>query len=1073
MRSFGRTLVLCWFLVAASVLAADQVVVQDTAAFTHPKLGLTVVRGSVDLPAEGIWTCPEPGPEAPLRQVHLIPPEEALQQTLGRRIEEAERQRKNERGRSRLRRFWQALADYARAHDGVGPVAFSDVDGEKYSRRIEQWQGSPWAEDRERGVAGPYAFLIPNVPFDFDPETDRPSRRNARPLVLELRPYVDDGKHWVLFTDRRCVRQEIDAELVKRYDLTISPVWPAQLEETPARAQTYRYTVAALTNRGAGGSVKLMLGNAVTREETACLWDFSEPAPGEAELLAEWAGARARRWLPLVSRADAPVLRAWLARHEQLYGTEAFKRHVRDRRARRTTTNVFNVLGGRAAVRETLQMQVLGPPEGKPKQDETVAVVDIHGVEVKSHPFEEMLMGRTGGRLPLADCVPPDRFFVYLARPGDTVDILDRSGDFLSDSGAALTWNSIRYDLKARYLARLGLTEQWVRMFLGRGIIKELALVFPDLFFIDGTEVTAIARISQLRLVRPMLQLIGLGNLSEDAVLALPLPTGDSVYWALSGDLLFAGTNRQELQRVVALHKNGGLGSLGRSAEFRYMLEQLPVEKETVAYVYFSDPFIRRMVGPQTKIAQLRRMQARAELEALSAGALLFKADGQPGPATLARLVELGYVPEAFAGRDYVLREDLVAQSKKYATPARLKSLLENPVETVTEEEAKAYKRYVRNYSRFWRRFFDPIAMRLDDTGEGAELTTFILPLLDSRLYDQVREVLANAEDGVPLRVPELTPKPVLMCSLNLGEKAWLGLTKGLYEALAGYTHIDPVIIDYLGPAVHLAVGDTDPIISLGSGDILGAFGGDVLEVRGAMMAIPPALSLLTRPSKVLVELKDEEKVLDILRRRPAVDRPLRRERGFQVEFYKLEDRDAWVCTLSVMGLVKLRYGISVENGYLVISNMPWSQRTGIGAVRPAPLNGALLRLNPGEVESELAALFMTAGEQQRAGAVQGIGYLYPLLLSASKTPEEAAAQHARLFGFTPVHPGPGEWMWQGGEIESTAFGNIINPRQPSHKPSDREFGLLRGLGHLSLNMQLEETGLRARLHWVRLPQEE
>src|SRR6266536_2644266 len=90
------------------------------------------------------------------------------------------------------------------------------------------------------------------------------------------------------------------------------------------------------------------------------------------------------------------------------------------------------------------------------------------------------------------------------------------------------------------------------------------------------------------------------------------------------GDLLLVSTSRAELQAIAAV----GGASLGRSAEFRYMLTQLPLKKDTRALIYFSDPFIRRMVGPAVKIGQLRRMRARAEMEMITAGALLYTLDG-------------------------------------------------------------------------------------------------------------------------------------------------------------------------------------------------------------------------------------------------------------------------------------------------------------------------------------------------------------------------------------------------------------------------------------------------------------
>ena len=64
-----------------------------------------------------------------------------------------------------------------------------------------------------------------------------------------------------------------------------------------------------------------------------------------------------------------------------------------------------------------------------------------------------------------------------------------------------------------------------------------------------------------------------------------------------------------------------------------------------------SDPFVRRMVGPAVKIGQLRRMRARAEMEVITAGALLFRLDGNRARPELETLVRLGYVPAAMARR--------------------------------------------------------------------------------------------------------------------------------------------------------------------------------------------------------------------------------------------------------------------------------------------------------------------------------------------------------------------------------------------------------------------------------------
>ena len=69
----------------------------------------------------------------------------------------------------------------------------------------------------------------------------------------------------------------------------------------------------------------------------------------------------------------------------------------------------------------------------------------------------------------------------------------------------------------------------------------------------------------------------------------------------LRGDLLMASTHRGELDLAIELHGNGGEGSLGTSDEFRYMLTKLDVNDRTRLYAYFSDPFVRRMVGPRER----------------------------------------------------------------------------------------------------------------------------------------------------------------------------------------------------------------------------------------------------------------------------------------------------------------------------------------------------------------------------------------------------------------------------------------------------------------------------------------
>jgi hypothetical protein len=65
------------------------------------------------------------------------------------------------------------------------------------------------------------------------------------------------------------------------------------------------------------------------------------------------------------------------------------------------------------------------------------------------------------------------------------------------------------------------------------------------------------------------------------------------------------------------------------------------------------------------------------------------------------------------------LNSDYVAVSSGYGRLTDFMPLSEFSVEAATHAEADAYNNYRRNYTRFWSRFFDPIAVRLDDTEDG------------------------------------------------------------------------------------------------------------------------------------------------------------------------------------------------------------------------------------------------------------------------------------------------------------------------------------------------------------------
>jgi hypothetical protein len=227
-------------------------------------------------------------------------------------------------------------------------------------------------------------------------------------------------------------------------------------------------------------------------------------------------------------------------------------------------------------------------------------------------------------------------------------------------------------------------------------------------------------------------------------------------------------------------------------------------------------------------------------------------------------------------------------------------------------------------------------------------------------------------------------------------------------------------------------------------------------------------VSMLTRPCVLMLGLDDPEAVRAKFKRMQTgslVDRNMFLDAAGSL--YKLSDRDAWHYTISIGGVVSLRFGLEIKDRYLVITNLPLSHNPAVRSWREARRNAAALQLNPAACMQQIPALYTSASSRQRAAAMGGLGCLYPMLRSGSENVDAAIARHRDLFGFTPLHPGRGQWQWDGSQLSSTVFGHPGQEEQPEYDPADKEFGIFQGLKNLGLSMQFEDDGLRSHCRWV------
>src|SRR5262249_46840145 len=143
---------------------------------------------------------------------------------------------------------------------------------------------------------------------------------------------------------------------------------------------------------------------------------------------------------------------------------------------------------------------------------------------------------------------------------------------------------------------------------------------------------------------------------------------------------------------------------------------------EEDGFVYLSDPFIRRLVGPELKITERRRGLVYNHLRMIGHACLMFRTEFGRAPKSLDELAEAKCAPGVFGkgdlehpdGGTYSLAADgMSGVCSKWGRAEALNPCIEHPVVEAISEEIDEYRAFVNEYNQYWRTFFDPIAVRV------------------------------------------------------------------------------------------------------------------------------------------------------------------------------------------------------------------------------------------------------------------------------------------------------------------------------------------------------------------------
>ena len=761
------------------------------------------------------------------------------------------------------------------------------------------------------------------------------------------------------------------------------------------------------------------------------------------------------------------------------YGVEppAIPKRKPDRTA--LETDLYEVFSGSLAIQESLQRETLGG--GSRVGDLNTHISSLRPPALRSLPYEKLLdekRARDGIEPKVHDLsrlVPADQYFLHF----NSMDSLDELLDLSSEWGGSLlrlfTVRAQDSQLRAKFDDQLCVRRGPLTQLFADAVISEVAVTGADPFVAEGTDVTLI-----FRLKRPDLFREAARGWVEEVRREYPEVVdrefnyrGHKVSAHYTNDRVVSSfvvehedcvvySNSHRVIRKVIDVAVGMAPSLQDELDYRYVTTILPPsEAANSGYLFASEAFIKRLVGPAAKISEKRRLECFNNLVMLNNAALFFRMEQGRSPASLSELIEGRFVdPDKIVcphggGYAFDAEHDMCTCSLhnrlKYLTPN-----VELSVLNVSREEAAEYERYKKRYEQFWQSVFDPLAVRIT-VAERLKLETCVLPFANGSLYRDLRRMVD--ENPLAIGTERIASSAVASLVAVPGRKRiaeYINAVPGVSEVLKA----NPTLTDlsWIGDraGVHLCDGETileiDPTrFSKLNVPMLG-------EAPIAYQAAASALlATMNMPVYVTVDVESREnaaRLLEQLSRQIFLkDDTLT---GLQpmglttrLDAYRLPDykgHAVYVFSGQVYA-VKIRLHVALVGDQLVAATKPQILREVIdasAAERTGPPAEAhmLLRLNRRALDRLYDDLELYWAEKSRTACHRNIISIYNLC-KLYDTPVDGVAQLSEAkYGVRYFCPDHGDYSFDSerDQVVCSVHGNRRESRQNPRLDSESSF---------------------------------
>ena len=767
-------------------------------------------------------------------------------------------------------------------------------------------------------------------------------------------------------------------------------------------------------------------------------------------------------------------------------------------------TSLYQVFTKSLAIQESLQREALG--KGSGVGDLTKHVSNLSPPSVRSLPFEKLLEEkRTRDKTEpaphdVARLVPDDQYFLHFNAMQPLGQLIDLTSQWGDDVVRLFTLRAQDSQVRVKLEDQLCMRWNDLIQLSADGVIGEVAITGADPFVLEGTDLTLILQLKkpeafqkaaagwldEIRNEFPNLVSRDFNYRGQKVSVHYTSDRNVSAFAVTFDDYLVYSNSHRAIRRVVDVAVGLSPG-LQDALDYRYVTTILPPpEAANAGYFFASEAFLKRLVGPEAKISEKRRLQCFNNLVMLNNASLFYRLENGRSPDSLSDLIEGRFVdrdkivcPHG-GGYAFDAEHDMCTCSLhnrlRYLTPNSELSVLQ-----ISEQEAAEYERYKQRYDAFWKTVFDPLAIRIT-VDSRMKFETCVLPFANGSIYRDLQGMVDQIPQ--PIGTERIAPSAVTSLVMVPGRENIAGFLGGI-PGLAEVLQANPTLTDmeWLGDrfGLHFCDGETilqiDPT-QLGSADL--PMLGDVpFPIQAAFSAMLMAANV---PVYITVDIESREhaaRLLDQLSQQIFLTKKdLMGALQLSLDAYRLPDYKghAIYAFSGQMYVLKTRLHVALVGDQLVAATKPEILREVIDVstaeeTRPPTEAHMLLRLNRRAIKRLYDDLQLYWTEKSRIACHRNIISIYNLCKLYDIPVDQVSQLSEAKYGVRYYCPDNGVYSFDAerDQVACSVHGNRQQSRQNAADGQTSSFARFMGsLDEIIASLRFREDAAIATIEVVR-----